>query len=228
MKITILKKYKTKLLKIKLLKTKAYKTEKNINYLILKNMETRLKKILHIIYRFHMANKKILFIGTPVKLDNKIKQLLTNKKHSFIPESVWMNGIISNSKPSFKHLIKQYALNKNKTSKFLFNLKNQTNLIVVLNESSNLTALKESGLKRIPTISLNGNYNALNFNSLSTYGAIGDYSFTNKQIRNNFFFLLLGSTLKKAERAKKHQTQLVKKQKNFFNTKKNVYKKKKN
>lgn len=229
MKITNLKKYKTKLLKLKLLKTKIYKSENNISYLLLKNMENRLKKILHVIYRFHIANKRILFIGTPLKLSNQIKQLLKNKKHSFIPESVWMNGIITNSKPSFKHLIQQNAINKDKTSKFLFNLKNQADLIVVLNESYNLIALKESALRRIPTISLNTKYKFFN-SSLSTYKTTGDYNFTKKTTRNNFFFLLLSSVLKKAEQTKKQQNQYVKKQKkirNLFSKKKNVFKKKK-
>ena len=228
MKITTLKKYKTKLLKLKLLKTKTYRNEKNFDYLLLKNIETRLKKVLHIIYRFHVANKKILFIGTPLKLNNQIKKLLKNKKHSYIPESIWMSGIITNSKSSFQHLIKQHAINKNKTSKFLFNLKNQADLIVVLNEGSNLAALEESSVKRIPTISLNVNSNSTN-SDLSTYKAIGDYNLTKKTIRDNFFFLLLNSILRKAEQARKQQVRYTKKQKvkNSFRSKKNAFKKKK-
>lgn len=229
MKISTLQKYNTKLLRLKLLKTKIYRTEKNLDYLLLKNIETRLKKVLHIIYRFHVANKRILFIGTPLKLNNYVKQLLKNKKHSFIPESIWMSGIITNSKPSFKHLIKQHSIGKNKTSKFLFNLKNQADLIVVLNEGSNLAALEESSLKRVPTVSLNVSYNFSN-SDLSTYKAMGNYNFTKKTIRNNFFFLLLSSILKKAEQARKQQVQYTKKQKrikNSFGTRKNVFKKKK-
>ena len=228
MKITILNKHKTKLLRLKLIKTKVYKNEKNFNYLLLKNMETRLKKVLNVIYRFHIANKKILFIGTPLKLNNKLKQLIKNKKHSFIPENVWMNGIITNPKPSFKHLLKQHAIVNNKTSKFLFNLRNQADLIVVLNENLNLTALKESSLKRIPTISLNSSYGLSNLD-LSTYKVTGNYSFVSKPIRNNLFFLLLNSLLKKAERLKKKQIQISKNQKKLWrstNLKKNVFTKK--
>ena len=125
MKISRLNQYKTKLLKFKLLTTKIYKNQKDVNYLLLKDAEARLKKILHIIYRFHAANKKILFIGTPLRLNNQIKQFLKRKKHSFIPEKTWMNGVVTNPGPSFKHLLKSHAVNTNKTSKFLFNLKNQ-------------------------------------------------------------------------------------------------------
>ena len=229
MKIITIKKYKTQLLKLKLLKTKTYKNQNNFNYLRLKNMEARLKKILNVIYRFHIANKKILFIGTPLKLNSQIKQLLKNKKHNFIPESIWINGIVTNSKSSFKHLIKQHAIKLNKTSKFLFNLKNQADLIVVLNEHSNLVALEESSLKRIPTISLNTSYDFFN-SDLSIYKAIGNYSFTKKTIRSNFFFLLLSSTLKKAEQWKKQQSLKVKKRKkikNLYNNRQNVFRKKK-
>lgn len=231
MKIVPLKKYKTKLLRLKLLKTKAYKSEKNLNYLLLKNIETRLKKILHVIYKFHIANKKILFIGTPLNLNNQIKRLLKGKKHSFIPKSIWMNGIITNSKSLFKHLMKQHATSKDKTSKFLFNLKGQPDLIVLLNENSNLAALKESSLKKTPTISINANSSLCN-HSLSTYKVSGDFDFGKKLIRNNFFFLLLGSILKKAEQFKKQQAQYTKRTRKriinlFNNKKKNVFQKKK-
>lgn len=235
MKLSVLHKYKTKLFKLKLLKTKVHKSQKNFDYLILKDMETRLKKILHIIYRFHAANKKILFIGTPLRLNNQIKQLLKRKKHSFVPESIWMSGIITNTNSSFKHLIKRHAINNDKTSKLLFSLKNQADLIVVLNESPNVTALTESSLKRVPTISLNTTYNLTGLN-LSTYKVTGDYTFTEKKVRNNIFFLLLSSLLKKAEIVRKKQiqtntkrkrSQLVGKTLNKTHSKKNVSSKKK-
>ena len=235
MKLAVLHKYKTKLLKLKLLKTKLHKSQKNFDYLLLKDMETRLKKILHVVYRFHAANKKILFIGMPIKLNNQIKQMLKGKKHSFVPESIWMSGVITNARSSFKHLAKQHAINNDKTSKFLFNLKDQADLIVLLNEKLNMTALIESSSKRIPTISLDATYNLTNLN-LSTYKVPGDYAFTDKKIRDNIFFLLLNSILKKAEIVRKKQIQtnikrkklkLVKKTWNQINSKKNGSSKKK-
>lgn len=219
MKISKLTKYKTKLLKLKLLTTKVYKNEKNFNYLLLKDTETKLKKILQVIYRFHVANKKILFIGTPFRLNNQIKQLLKKKKHNFIPETVWMNGVITNSGPSFKHLLKRHAIDTDKTLKFLFNLKNQTDLIVILNEQLNLAALKESSLKRIPTISLNSSNKHSN-TDLSTYKLINNSNFTENKTRNDLFFLLLSSLLKKAEILRKKQLKTIKKRKKPKITKK--------
>ena len=228
MKITTLTKYKTKLLKLKLLKTKVYKNKKNFNYFLLKTMETRLKKALHVIYKFHIANKKILFIGTPLQLNSKIKQLLKHKKHNFIPESIWIKGIITNPKASFKHLLKQHINNRDKSSKFLFNLKNQIDLIVILNEKANLNALKESSLKQVPIISLDSNYDLTNLN-LTTYKVIGNYRFVDKNVRNNLFFLLLSSLLKKAEVLRKKHIQINLKRKKFKVAKKswnrNNYKK---
>ena len=57
MKITETYKHRTKLLKLELLKTKIYKKDENFTYLSLKNLETRLKKALNIIYKFHIMNK---------------------------------------------------------------------------------------------------------------------------------------------------------------------------
>ena len=140
-----------------------------------------------------------------------------------------MNGIITNSKSLFKHLFKRQSLTKDTTSKFLFELKNQINLIVILNENFNQVALKESSLKRVPTISLSSKYNPFNSN-LTTYKVPGNYTFTKKIIRDNFFFLLLNSLLKKAERFRKKQIQINKKQprrKYLKNFRKNVRTKKK-
>lgn len=207
MKLSILHRHKIKLLKLKILKTKIYEGQKNFDYLLLKDIETRLRRVLHIIYKFHVNNKKILFIGTPLKLDNQIKQLLKGKKHSFVPESIWMSGIVTNASSSFKHLVKRHAIDNDKTSKLLFSLKNQADLILVLNESLNVTALTESSAKRVPTISLNTTYSLKNFN-LSTYKVPGNFSFNKKKARNNLFFLLLGSLLKKTERVKKKQIEI--------------------
>ena len=204
MKTLNLTKYKTKLLRLKLLKTKIYKNQKNFDYLLLEDIETRLKKILRIIYQFHVANKKILFIGTSLQLKNQMRRFLKGKKHSFIPKNVWIDGVITNPEPSFKHLLKRYAINSDKTLKFLFNLRDQVDLIVVLDETVNLTPLKESSLKRIPTISLDSDYNLSNSN-LSTYKIIGDSSFAEEKVQNSFFFLLLNSLFKKAEIVRKKQ-----------------------
>lgn len=232
MKITTVKKHKTKFLRLKLLKTKNFKNRKHINYSLLKNLETRLKKILQVIYRFHIANKKIMFIGTPLKLNDNFKEVLIKKRHCFIPEPVWLNGILTNSKSLFKHLLKQQTITKNSISKPLFNLKNQIDLIVIINENIDLTILKESSLKRIPIISFSFNH-SLSTTNLSTYNVENNYDSINKEIKENLFFLLLSSLLRKSELLKKKRTSFKtiseksKKYKAFNSVKLNVIKKKK-
>jgi hypothetical protein len=86
MKITTLNRYKTKLLRLKLFhKNKKLKKLNFFDYLLLKNMETQLKKVLHILYRLHIANKKLLFVRTLLKLNPKIKQLIQNKNIVLYP-----------------------------------------------------------------------------------------------------------------------------------------------
>lgn len=197
-----LTRYKTKLFKFKLLKTKVYKNQKDFSHLLLKNTETRLKKILHIIYQFHTANKKILFIGAPLRPNNQTKELFEGKNRSFIAETIWVNGIITNLGPSLKHLLKRHTIENDKTSKLFFNLKNQVDLIIILDEKYNFAALKESSSKKVPIVSLNSNYTLLN-SSFPTYRVTGNYGSTGKKIRNNLFLLFLSSLFKKAELIKK-------------------------
>lgn len=204
MKIKILNTYKTKLLKLKLLTTKVFKNKKNINYLFFKNVEIKIKKMLCILYNFQLANKKILFVGTELRLNSKVKKLLKNKKHNFLPKSVWIHGIITNTKSLFKHLVKQYTIFNNKTFKYLFNLKNEANLIVIFNEKFNQASFNEILLKRIPIISFNV-YNNLSNSNLSIYKITNNFNFVNAPIQNNFFFIFFNSLLKKVGLLKKKQ-----------------------
>ena len=225
---------KIKLLKLKLLKTQIYKKQINSDYISIKDVVIRLKIVLNVIYKFHAANKKILFIGTPLKLDEHIKQFLKITKHSYIAESVWINGILTNPKSLFKYIFKEQLNNQNfKISRSLFNLKKPVNLIVILNENTNIKVVNEFITKRLPIISLNCDLNVLN--SL-IYRIPGNFYFTKKEIRNNFFYLLLKATLKKAELFRKKKIKFDFKQKiknkkkkwvKKYNNKKNAFFKKK-
>lgn len=196
MKIENLTKHKHKLFKLKLIKTKVLKKNHTLNQVKIENIENRLKKALHIIYRYHTNNKRIIFIGNPLYLNKKMKTLLTNTKHILIPESFWINGIITNKLS--KNLSKN---NNNKISKILFNLNKNDNLIVIFNKNLNKNALEESYKAKFPIISLNNN--CLNMsNTRSSYKIPGNFVFTNKKVRDNFFCSLLISILKKANQIK--------------------------
>jgi len=213
MKLSLLKESKTKFLKIKLLKTKIYKCTKNFNYSHLNSIESKLKKIFNIIYKFHILGKTILFLGTHANLNSKIKHFLKNKRHSFIPQYFWSPGIITNPKVSFYYLKQKYMLTKNNLIKPLFSLK-KIDLVVILNKIINITILKELALKNLPTITLNlsGSLSDLH---LATYKIQNNYSFMKKTIRNTILFTIINSVLKKSKAYKTHYSQQNIKQSNF-------------
>ena len=199
-----------KVFNLKLLKTKVYTKQKKINHNKNKMVELHLKKAFSIIYKYHTTNKKILFIGTPVNKNQQFNHLLLNTNHIFIPEFIWINGTISNSYYIFKHLFKQSKLNpmNKKKSNYLFKLDNTYNLIVILNEKLNNIVLKEALTKGIPIISLNCNDTLLNFHP-ATYQILGNFDLINKKTRNNAFYNILKSILKKAKKFKESKKKIT-------------------
>jgi ribosomal protein S2 len=200
MKIKNIIQYKNKLLKLKLIKTKIYKKKDHLINTRIEDIEYRLKKALHVIYKYHINNKRILFIGVPVHTDKETKSLINSTKHTFIPESTWINGIITNKVSCFKYLSENTKAIANKSSKLLFKLKNKSDLIVVFDEVTDKDALNEGYLARIPVISLNCDLNLLK--NKSTYKVPGNFKFTKKKVRNDFFFSILKATFKKANQLK--------------------------
>ena len=189
--------YKNKLIKLKLIQTRIYKKNYN-NFIKIEDISSRLKKALHIIYNYHMSNKRIVFIGTPLNVSYKFKKLLKTTKHILIPESIWVPGLLTNQETCFKHFTRNPKSNENKTSKILFQLKKKIDLIIVLNFIYNQEAINEAYLSRIPSISLNCDLDVLN--NISSYKIPGNFKFTKKKIRDVIFYSILVATLKKAKR----------------------------
>nr|YP_009115286.1 ribosomal protein S2 [Berkeleya fennica]AJA05807.1 ribosomal protein S2 [Berkeleya fennica] len=193
-------KYQNKVLKLKLLKTKIYEKNHHLKSITIEDIEYRLKKALHIIYKYHLNDKKILFVGSELKTSNKIKLLIKNTKHALIPKIAWMNGIITNPSSSFKYLDKNKKTVNSKLSEILFQIKKKSDLIVILDSSPNINALNESYSAKIPTIFLNSNLNILD--NKTSYKIPGTFKFTDKKIRNNLFYSILANTLQKANKIK--------------------------
>jgi len=78
-------KNQNQLLKLKLIKTKIYKKNYIFTNLKIEDIEYRLKKGLQIIHKYHIKNKKILFINNFLTIETKIKNLLKNTNHTFMP-----------------------------------------------------------------------------------------------------------------------------------------------
>lgn len=209
MKIKKIAKHQNQLVKLKLIKTKTYKKNDH-NFIKIEDTVSRLKKALHIIYNYDTSNKRILFVGTPLHIDEKLKNLIKNTKHTYTPESVWMNGILTNQHSCFKYLSKNQQSINRKISTTLFETGEKSDLIVILDSSRNLNALNEGYLTRTPLISLNSN----NSDTKSSYTVPGNFKFTNKKIKNNFFYSVLNATLRKAQinyELKKRKKNMIKK-----------------
>jgi ribosomal protein S2 len=200
MKIQNLTLKKNKVLKLKLIQTKVYNKKQYLNNIKIEDIEFRLKKIFYIIYKYHIFNKRILFVGNPLKLNIEIQKILKNTKHIFVPNSIWISGALSNKKYYYTYLSKNQQNINNKISEILFKLKKNINLVVILNENSNLDILNEAYIARIPVISINSDLN-MHFNKPS-YKVPGNFQFVNKKIRDDFFYSLLLSTLKKGNKNK--------------------------
>ena len=186
MKIKNTTKNKNKLLKLKIIKTKIYKKNYTFKQLKIEDIEHRLKKGLQIIYKYHINNKRILFISTSSTLEMKIKNLLTNVKHLFISQYFWLNGQISNKQ---QFLSKKISYNK------ISKLKNKSNLIVILDKLVDKNIIKESYKAKIPIIFLGDNLNI--FETNSSYKIPGNFMLNRKKLRDNFFLVLLKGIIQK-------------------------------
>ena len=192
---------KNKLIKLKLIKTKIYKSNSE-NSTKINDIIPRIKKAIFLIYKYHINNKRILFVGTPMHSNKKLQDLLKNTKHTSIPESVWVNGIITNKKACFKDLTKDQTSKENKILEILFPLRKKSDLIVILDSVSNQNVLKEASTTETPTITLNNNLGALS--ERFGYNIPGNFTFTKKKKRDDFFYSLLNTTFKKAKRVKNY------------------------
>ena len=145
------------ILKLHLLKHRTYEQSsvKNnskslITDLTLNETIFNLKKALQIIFQHHTRNKRILFIGVPMKLEAKINKA-TN--HVAIPQDMNIQGFISNSSNKNSMSVKQTS--KRKTIKFkslLPKLAKKPDLVVVVAHEKTDAIYKECVVAKLPVI----------------------------------------------------------------------------
>lgn len=195
MKIKILKNYKYNLFKLNLIKAKFKKNEPIDSLVVsLGQMELHFKKVLKIIYEYHINNKKILFVGLFNKpLQTKFKKILKKTNHSTIPNSIWVNGLLSNKSAIYRNLklkrlknIKKQRYNINSINSLL-SITKKPDLIVIFKRSLDSNVITEISKLQIPSISLN---NTIPFDSKATYEVPEDFLKMNQQLLNLFFTLL--------------------------------------
>jgi len=172
------------LLKLNLLKSKVYEQpikKIKFNNLIDANLNqivVDIKKVLQIIFQYHKAEKRILFLGLPYKLESRVNQLT---KHIAIPKNFNIQGVISNyNSKSFKSDKNSNQVWLKNSSKFLLpKLSKKLDLIVLFNHDNNEKILSEAGVAKIPVISFGTNFSPQNSVSY--------------KVKGNFKNILIGS-----------------------------------
>lgn len=188
MKIEKIVKKQSIFLKLKLIKTKMYAKTKSFSHLRIEDVECRLKKGLQVIFRYHVSGKKILFVGNSSFAEEaKIKKLLKNTRHAFVPEYLWSHGYIFNSTvyPTYTSKCKLF----HETSI----LKSKSHLVVVLNGLA-IDIRIENYRAKIPTIALSDNLNI--FDVTFGYKILGNLVISKKKEKSHLFLMLLQSFLR--------------------------------
>jgi len=187
---------RNKLSKDKLLKLQALKLHSKRNIKVDKNfihIRLHLNKISNIIYKYHKANKKILFLGFPFNFRHALK----NTKHKVIPWFLYFNGLLSkqeNIHEVNKKKLKKFSLS---TLKLLLKIK-KIDLVIIYSQKNKLITTQETYLKQIPSITISKKN--LDFNNKTTYQSLGNFELLNDKFGNsNFFLSFLKTVLTKAK-----------------------------
>lgn len=177
MKVKNLVKNPVKLLKLKLIKIKMYKKKHLSNFFKIENAEHELKKAFQIIYKYHINNKKILFLN--FSFNKEIKKLFIKTSHIFSTQIDEFN-----SKTIYKM---SSPIEKGRKSK------KKNKLIVALNSEDRTNILKKNPKTTTPTIVLQTD--TMSSNLIHDYIVFGDFLSYKKKIKDNFFLSLLKVTL---------------------------------
>lgn len=165
------------LLKLSLLKLRVYEQFTNktkLNGFVdsdLNQIIVNIKKVLQIIFQYHKAEKRILFVGVPCELEQKINQLT---KHVAVPKNFDIQGMVSNFDPKvfLKSENLDQAWSKNFLKSLLPKLSKKLDLIVLFNHEKSDSILTESKIAKIPVIFFGVNQDPL---KSPLYSVEGDF-----------------------------------------------------
>lgn len=180
MKLKKLKKSKHMLTEIQILKL----SYKNVSFdfkTAPKSTEVLLNKIANIIYRYHVSDHKILFLGFPKNFSNA----LLNTKHLLIPEFTWLDGMLHNNIAPRNCKNEKTKIPKD-FSKLKLKLKEKANLIIIYDFAEDGPIIKESYFAQIPVITISKKFDI--FNNKHLYSSTGGYDFFFERTDNTFFF----------------------------------------
>ena len=165
MKITNVKTKKYKLLHLYLLKDSSYRVIPKSTPMadIIENLELNFKNSLTLIYKYHIENKKILFLGLPDFKQTKLLTVIKLSKHYFIPNTLWLNGLLINKRSVLNYI-------KSKNLVYFLNINTKPDLIVLFNPKNPKNILSEAKKLNIPVVLFGdilkekGDYNSINSN----------------------------------------------------------------
>lgn len=167
-----------KILNLKLFKNKIYDLKLN------SRLNIKLKTYMKVIFKYFLFNKKIALFNCLNKLNSLIFKTIKSINCVYVPQNLWLNGLLSNFKIIFKFLV--FSKSFNKLVKFMFNL--QSDLILIFKNHINRNEL------------LNFNVPILSFNEHNQN--LYDYSFNlfyQKKFEHVFFYFFQ-ILVKKAKR----------------------------
>ena len=202
------KKFKSKqLLKLHLLKSRIYESPiKKTNFNDLKNTSldqilVGIRKALQVVFQYNQANKRILFIGLPFKLEFKINSLT---RHVALPSSFDIQGIVSNNK---KNLLLDF---KNSTQKFVKQsskvlspkLIKKPDLIILFDYDKSHAILTEAWVAKVPAITFVANNNFRDSTTHHSYFVNGNFKSILTAFDKNIFYIGLNFLFKNLKKKK--------------------------
>jgi hypothetical protein len=188
------------ILKLHLLKSRTYEQaakKNNSNFLVdinLTQIINNLKKALQVIFYYHQADKRILFIGVPKKLELKINRL-TN--HVAVPRDFNLQGIISNNFKS-SNIKKEAGPNS-----FLPKLAKKPDLVILFFQEKNI--ISESYVAKVPLIIFNSDENLNNGGVNNFYDVQGNGGNLTTTYDKNLFCIGLNFLFKSVKRKVRKQ-----------------------
>jgi hypothetical protein len=203
------KRFKSKqLLKLHFLKSRVYEYQvKKTNFNDLKNVNldkilVSVKKALQVIFQYNQANKRVLFIGLPFRLESKIN---SRTRHLALPVSFSIQGIVSNNKPnllldprsSTQTLVKQIP-----TRVLLPKLTKKPDIIIVFDHDKPHAILSEAWVAKIPTIIFVASSNFKNTVAGNSYCVNGNFKSVLTAFDTNIFFIGLNFLFKNLKKKK--------------------------
>ena len=185
--------FKYNLLKFQIYSNRSHFAVPNFSNSVLEQIETYLKKVLKIIFEYHVCQFKILFIGFPVISKMRQMKLLHFTNHNFISEKSWISGILRNRFSILTYLQLIESQNFSKSLKLLLTIKTKPHLVVMFNQKVETNTINEFYKAGIPILSFN--WNSLTSLKIA-YRTLGNFDFVERNIKLTFFFLFY-SLLKK-------------------------------